>query len=219
MKTFPCLCGNTLFFGSVKCVQCNRDTGMCPVCDQVVAIVDDRCTNADCGTTLRICSHRQPHYFCNRMVDTSATPDAVQCDYCALTSVTPDLTDEDHRDKWRKLERAKQRVLYIYEQAGFEIDTPDDPNDPALSFVFKADGEKPVHTGHASGVITVNIREADSVERERRESTLGSRNERWSVTFVTNWATTFGSVTCWGIARKPAGRSSATSVIRCIRTR
>lgn len=107
------------------------------------------------------------------MIDASAAADAELCEYCALTTATPDLTDEVHRDKWRKLERAKHLVLYIYEQAGFPINVPADPSDPPLSFVFAADGEKPVLTGHASGVITINIREADSVERERARVNFG----------------------------------------------
>lgn len=173
MKTFPCLCGNTLFFGSVKCVQCERDTGMCPICNQVVAIVDGKCTHPDCGASVGFCGHRQPHFFCNRMIETSVDVESSLCGYCELTVTTPDLTDESHRNKWRKLERAKQRVLYIYHQAGFPIDSPTDPSDPPLTFIFAADGEEQVLTGHASGVITVNIREADSVERERARVNFG----------------------------------------------
>jgi len=42
-----------------------------------------------------------------------------------------------------------------------------------LSFAFKADAEKPVTTGHANGLITINLKEADPVEREKARVAFG----------------------------------------------
>ena len=49
----------------------------------------------------------------------------------------------------------------------------DDP-ERGLAFEFLADGDRetPVLTGHADGVITVNIAEADDAERERRRTAM-----------------------------------------------
>ena len=48
-------------------------------------------------------------------------------------------------------------------------------------------------TGHADGVITLNVAEADEVERERRRLRLTSRTApSWAI-FVTRSATTTGT--------------------------
>src|SRR5271157_4552488 len=59
----------------------------------------------------------------------------------------------------------------------------------------EADGAPPVLTGHADGVITLNVAEADEVERERRRLRLHEPYRTapsWAI-FVTRSATTTGS--------------------------
>jgi hypothetical protein len=89
------------------------------------------------------------------------------CDYCQTTTLIPDLSVDGHREKWRKLERAKRRVLYVLDLLGlpFRQETPD--GFPGVSFEFKSDTTEAVHTGHDNGCITINLREADDVEREK----------------------------------------------------
>lgn len=41
-----------------------------------------------------------------------------QCDYCRLTKVVPDLGITGNREKWRLLEWAKHRVLYVVDSIG-----------------------------------------------------------------------------------------------------
>ena len=53
---------------------------------------------------------------------------------------------------------------------------PDQEDEQGLVFEFLADpvnGAAPVLTGHADGVITINVAEADDAERERRRRALG----------------------------------------------
>jgi hypothetical protein len=53
------------------------------------------------------------------------------------------------------------------------ISKAEDPAD-GVSYEFKADlPGAPVLTGHANGVITINLAEADDAERERRRVELG----------------------------------------------
>jgi len=145
---------------------------MCPVCDRVVPLVADTqgtltCGNADCGVSLQKCENFASHQICNRcLLAENATPDS-HCDYCSLTTVIPDLSVPGNDSKWRRLERAKHRVLYTIEKVGLPFHQTDDPDVPVLSFEFKEDGEDTFHTGHQNGCITLNIREADDVEREK----------------------------------------------------
>ncbi|MEZ6047392.1 MAG: putative zinc-binding metallopeptidase [Planctomycetaceae bacterium] len=64
-------------------------------------------------------------------------------------------------------ENAKRRTLFILDVLGFPFRTEEQVDAPELKFEFKADGKEPVMTGHHAGCITINIKEADPVEREK----------------------------------------------------
>ena len=135
------------------------------------------------GHKLFPCGNRSLHRVCNRYVaapaDGSDAP--ALCDYCALNDTIPDLTIPGHLERWADLEAAKRRVLWAFDRGGIPYGGEDSGRTPPLSFRFMADelpgeepgqwipagGGEPVYTGHAEGVITLNLREADSVAREK----------------------------------------------------
>ncbi len=171
MKTFVCTCGNPLYFDSTVCLKCKAETGLCPNCRSVgplVRIKPDglQCGNAGCGVRVIRCGNFV-EIGCNHMVLCHDGNTTSVCDYCKVTTMIPDLSVDGNREKWRKLERAKHRVLYILDSLGlpFRVDSVNDV--PSVTFEFKADAEEPVHTGHEDGCITINVREADDVEREK----------------------------------------------------
>lgn len=171
MRTFLCSCGNELFFQSVTCLNCNRDTGMCATCQQVVPMEvqnDGRilCGNEHCGVEVRRCDNGVEHHFCNRLAPAGEDSKKGLCDFCVTTRVIPDLDVAGNIDRWKDLEIAKQRVLYMLDVIGLPFRQRSRFGMPALTFQFKADGVLPVATGHAGGCITINIKEADSVQRE-----------------------------------------------------
>jgi hypothetical protein len=93
-----------------------------------------------------------------------------------LTRVIPDLSQPEHKEIWYKLEVAKRRLVYSLLALGCAVrDKVDDP-EHGLAYDFlsedHASGALPVLTGHKDGVITLNIAEADDVERERRRNQL-----------------------------------------------
>jgi len=160
-----------LFFDNTVCVKCGCDTGICPECQRVSPLLPAeggglRCGNPDCAAELRKCANCVENgcNFCVLAVDAT---DGTMCEYCALTTVIPDLNIDHNRDRWRRLARAKRRVLYTLDRIGYQF-RADNPNvRTPLSFEFKADEKEPVRTGHDNGRITINIREADDVEREK----------------------------------------------------
>lgn len=177
MKTFSCECGNTLFFGSIKCLQCDKPTTMCPACRAITPTEELaggklRCAIPTCHAELILCENNLKHKVCNRSLLASDQED-VLCEFCRLNQVIPDLTVDGNLARWGRLEAAKHRVLYGVRSLGFPIIGPNDPGTPELTFDFKADGKEPVHTGHADGCITINIKEADSIEREKRRVEFG----------------------------------------------
>jgi hypothetical protein len=105
----------------------------------------------------------------------SDDPDPL-CVSCRLTRLIPDVSAPGAKLAWYRLEGAKRRLVFTL--AGFELPLGPraDRGDPGLAFEFKADPKDPgaprVMTGHAGGVITVNIAEADDAERERRRAAV-----------------------------------------------
>jgi hypothetical protein len=97
---------------------------------------------------------------------------------CRHNRVIPDLSQPVHLEHWRLIEVAKHRLFYTLLRLRLSVRTrAEDPD--GLAFDFLADlaapspGTPPVMTGHANGVITINLAEADDAERERRRRQMG----------------------------------------------
>ena len=120
----------------------------------------------------RLCQNYTNESVCNWAV--AATDDSPLCVSCRLTSVIPNLADPANRAAWYRLEVAKRRLLFTLIELGVPIPNRLDDPERGLTFEFLADGDRetPVMTGHADGLITVNIAEADDAERERRRTAM-----------------------------------------------
>ena len=80
-----------------------------------------------------------------------------------------------NEERWRALEAAKRRLIYALKRLGLPLEAKREDAAKGLAFDFLADAGpgQPVMTGHDDGLITINIAEADSAERERRRLELG----------------------------------------------
>jgi len=90
--------------------------------------------------------------------------------------VIPDLNVPGNKSAWYKLEAAKRRLFFTLQVLNLPVATKLDDPERGLAFEFLADAAPdapPVLSGHANGVITLNIAEADDAERERRRTLLG----------------------------------------------
>ena len=189
MKTFTCVCNATLFFENSLCLRCHRDLGWCPACEHLTALLPAdgetyTCGRSACGASLVKCENYVEHNVCNRCRLAGDGPGL--CDACRFNQTIPDLSVEGNKEKWFKLEQAKRRLLY--ELDGLRLPYGEDVKLP-LAFDFKADtipddarwndaeaeGEK-VYTGHADGLITINLAEADPAEREANRVKFGERH-------------------------------------------
>ncbi len=193
MRTFRCLCDQVVFFDNTQCVSCGCELGFCPACGELHTLLGDEqsgytCGNPACGEPVVKCHNYRVEGVCNRCVavsDSSATENNF-CDCCRFNAVIPDLSKGDNRAKWRRLESAKRRAFYHLDLLGLPRGDASDGFDPPLSFEFKEtlapdqpaepggyattallDEAEVVMTGHLNGTITINIHEADPVERER----------------------------------------------------
>jgi len=121
------------------------------------------------ASAYRKCANYEQHEVCNWMVP--ADVDEPFCAACRPNQVIPNLARPGNLDKWFRIERSKRRLAYGLLRLGLPMRTK--AADPAggLGFAFlsgldAAPGE-PVMTGHANGLITINIDEADAAHRER----------------------------------------------------
>jgi hypothetical protein len=193
MKVFKCTCSNTLYFENYLCISCHREVGWCPVCKAIHALIPNEmggytCANPECHASLIKCHNYAAYNVCNRMLEASA-PEATHveplCDYCRFNETIPDLSVAGNKEKWYRLEVAKRRLLYNLDLLELPYGSQKEGFVLPLSFDFKADilamgevwktmgNEERVFTGHANGKITINIREADPVEREKLRVDFG----------------------------------------------
>jgi hypothetical protein len=176
MKIFHCdHCEQLIFFENVECVKCKHRLAYLPDLQDMSSLDEDgellrSPLPAAKGKAYRLCQNYRDDNVCNWAV--AADEDSPYCLSCRLTRVIPNLEVSGNREAWYRLEVAKRRLIYTLVSLELPIIGEGKDGELNLVFEFKADTEgpdaKPVLTGHAGGLITVNIAEADDVERERR---------------------------------------------------
>ncbi len=174
MRLFTCNhCGHRLYFENVSCTRCSATLGF--ISDRLRLISLEACGNglwkpSGEGSEYRMCANYERHAVCNWMVP-AAESDAF-CPACRLNRTIPDLGIEGNLELWRTLETEKRRLVYSLLRLGLPV-VPRSQDPTALAFDFLADTaptfseHDKVFTGHAEGLITINIAEADPGERER----------------------------------------------------
>ncbi|MBU9423421.1 zinc-binding metallopeptidase family protein [Burkholderia gladioli] len=174
MKTFHCgNCGQLVFFENVRCERCEAPLGYLPEVGEVGAFEIDASSGqwrslhpSVAGQLYRPCHNYSVENVCNWMVP--ADSPASYCESCALTETIPDLSNPDNRPLWYRTEAAKRRLVYTLTTLGLPVESRLLAPERGMSFAFKAATEsEPVMTGHANGLITLNLAEADDAERER----------------------------------------------------
>lgn len=87
------------------------------------------------------------------------------CASCRLTRTIPNIGSARNVMLWRRMEEAKRHL--IYDLARLQLPVASPGGDP-VSFDILSDEISPIMTGHLAGLITLNLAEADDVEREAR---------------------------------------------------
>ncbi|GAB3653939.1 zinc-binding metallopeptidase family protein [Ramlibacter alkalitolerans] len=183
MKTFHCqFCGHPLFFENVQCLQCGSALAFLPDRLNMVAIEEapdgqeglwrprSRGRKAS-DLRYRLCHNHTTQNACNFAVP-AQDPNRL-CVSCRLTRVLPDLSVPANPLRWYRLEVAKRRLFYALAKLGLVATNPPEGGADGPIFEFLADlPGQPVMTGHAQGVITLNVAEADDAERVRRREEM-----------------------------------------------
>ncbi len=172
MKVFQCgNCDHPLFFENYKCENCGHlcgyrddDRKMLTFDYRGSSLISDSekieykyCKNYEYGVCNWVLEKNDPHDFCRA---------------CQLNRTIPNLSDQQNFPKWKNIEIAKHRLIYQLQKIGLDIQVKMD-NDNGLCFDFIAKQNNPkIMTGHLNGVITILLREADSVIREQMRMQL-----------------------------------------------
>ncbi len=192
MRTFSCVCGQTLFFENVACEACGREVGWCPSCRAIAALEP----LGDGTYRMRQWDLRRGRWsnarttrmenVCNRCLPAADAVNGGLCDACRFNRTIPDLSI---RRQPRALggagggqappalhARFSRRCPTAARRTGSRRRSPSTSRRTSIPqegfWRWMGQGER-VYTGHADGKITINIREADSVEREKLRVDLG----------------------------------------------
>jgi hypothetical protein len=172
-------CGQLVYFENTSCTRCGAILGFNSKSLQVESFTlapDGFLTPIDLedSNRYRYCANGLTHGACNWIVNAEESEEF--CKACQLNHTIPDLSVGNNLALWMKIEAEKRRLIYSLLALDLPL-TQTDPEAPQLAFDFlaetapKGDGSHRVLTGHDNGLITININEADSAQREKmRES-------------------------------------------------
>jgi hypothetical protein len=176
MRLFECQnCDQPIYFENAWCERCGMRLGFSPERSRLLAIEPQ----GDAWRVLRepdrqhrLCANAQ-HGACNWLLD--AQGDDVLCLACRTNRTIPDITRPENLSRWTRIENAKHRVFYTLINLGLPIVTRAQDRQEGLAFDFleRTQEGPPISTGHASGVITLDVTEADDDQRERMRTQMG----------------------------------------------
>ncbi|MCE9557061.1 MAG: putative zinc-binding peptidase [Planctomycetes bacterium] len=173
--SYRCQCGRPVFFRNSRCLGCNTELGYEPLQAQVRAIEPGpeeplwRFHGQKEDSPLwRRCENFDSPAGCNWLV--SAEDAEPLCISCRLNRTIPELDDPDNCRWWRLIENAKRRLVVQLLSLGLPVKSKvsEDP-ETGIEFDFLRSPKKGprVMTGHANGLITLNVEEADDSKREK----------------------------------------------------
>ena len=183
-RSYNCRCGRPVFFRNSECLGCHTQLGYEPSRGLVLPLEPVGKT----GTWRPVgASRRSPKYFrcanlasasaCNWLVDATDPNrgNPAQCRCCRLTRMLPDLSVAENALFWQRIALAQRRLVstLIGLRLPVKSRTVEDPGRGLAFDLLRAPpGGPPIMTGHADGVITLDIEEADDATRETRRASL-----------------------------------------------
>jgi hypothetical protein len=116
------------------------------------------------ASTYRLCANLHAAK-CNWIVEKG--PVVALCESCALTRIRPNDADPKAMAAFAEAEKAKRRLLAELHELKLPIVGRDEDPEYGLAFDLLSSENEKVFTGHANGVITLDLAEGDDVHREQ----------------------------------------------------
>jgi hypothetical protein len=173
-RSYSCQCDRPVFFRNSQCLGCGAALGYEPDLGEVRALQPAAegtwrlAVKANGAREYRRCANFDSVAGCNWLVPVEDP--LPHCRSCRLNRTLPDLADADNQRYWRAIENAKRRL--VSQLLGLELPVKskvsEDPERGVAFDLLRSPPKGPrVLTGHASGLITLNIEEADDSKREK----------------------------------------------------
>jgi hypothetical protein len=153
-------CGLLLFFENSLCLRCGTPQGFVPSRLDLATLEP----GSEDERTLRRCANAVIAE-CNWMLEPHEP--GVRCLSCRLTRTRPNDDDPVGLAGFAKTEGAKRRVLAVLLDIGLPV------REDELAFDLLSSTYEPVTTGHADGLVTIDLAEADDAVRAQRRAELG----------------------------------------------
>lgn len=178
MKLFKCNhCGQLVYFENSLCERCGLKLGFFPEQLELLPLVEE---NKDSHTiwgntaagSYRYCANHK-YNVCNWMV--RKDDEREFCLACSFNRTIPNISNNEYRQRWNIIENAKHRLIYTLLRLKLPLFTKAADEETGLLFDFMADekgSEQRILTGHDNGLITINIAEADDIEREMARKSM-----------------------------------------------
>ena len=191
-RNYRCHCGQPVFFRNSVCLACRTPLGY--DCERGILLPLER-VNASgeperTGVALwrawhggsasaalyKRCRNLSTPASCNWLIPAS-DPHAL-CRACRLNRTIPDLTNPalpDNGYLWGLVEMAKRRLLSSLILLGLPVAsrlTEDTQRGLMFDLLRTQQGGPPIVTGHHTGLITLNVEEADDAKREAHRKAL-----------------------------------------------
>jgi hypothetical protein len=173
--SYHCSCGRPVYFRNSLCLGCKSPLGFDPESQEVCALVPGPKPDTwrlqgkeDPRKLWRRCGNFNSPSGCNWLL--SAKEKQTLCISCRLNRTIPNLDDEDNTRWWRLIENAKRRLVSQLLSLGLPVKSKvcEDPDRGIMFDLLCSPDEGPrVLTGHANGLITLNVEEADDSTREK----------------------------------------------------
>jgi hypothetical protein len=180
-RSYPCRCGRPVFFRNSLCLGCQAPLGYAPGTTKIHALEAAGKPGLwklhDGPGTHRRCANFDLAAGCNWLLP-EEDPQPL-CRACRLNRTIPDLEDpaegKVNGELWRRIEVAKRRLVASLLAFGLPVrsrETEDPERGLAFDFLRSPKDGPRVLTGHADGLITMNIEEADDAVREKIRDSL-----------------------------------------------
>ncbi len=176
MTPYYCRCGQALFCENTRCGKCGRRVAFEPLRAEMFSLDDDDDGWVDAsGNRYRPCDNRAEWRVCNGVVEAGSTD--TRCSACRLNRTIPSMSRSENLARWKRLESAKRRMIAGVSKLGLDVNSAG-----GMRFDFLEDKrshpdvlEHFVSTGHKDGVITINVIEADEIQRVQQREMMGER--------------------------------------------
>ncbi|MBP1838716.1 zinc-binding metallopeptidase family protein [Formosa algae] len=178
MKIFQCShCSFPVFFENTTCESCGSALGYLDINNEILSNSTSNLQWVVNGDKYIYCKNKSLH-ACNWLVPID--DDNGFCTSCDLNRTIPDLTVPEYYERWQIMEIAKHRLIYTLKRLELPTISKFDDPEGGLFFDFLSEevanaGEKKIMTGHANGVITILLAEADTVTREEMRISLNEK--------------------------------------------